>query len=144
MRGRCMLPSAAAGSQRNTPIAWYARFLIENSSKATLVSEDWPVPKDVGQLTSFLGPTNYCRKIVKGYSNLVRPVYFLLRKTAAWKWTKSCQKAFDKAKETRVNTLAQPGFNKPFDVVADAIFEMVQFCCRKAVLGLFLLSAPHW
>ena len=95
---------------------------VKMDPKKTAVVKDWPVPKDVGQLRSFLGMANYFRRFVKGYNNLVRPLNSLLRKTAEWEWTDSCQKAFDKAKETLVNVpvLAQPDFTRPFEVVADA------------------------
>ena len=95
---------------------------VKMDPKKTAVVKDWPVPGDVGQLRSFLGMANYFRRFVKGYSNLVRPLNFLLRKTSEWKWTESCQEAFDKAKHTLVSVpvLAQPDFSKPFEVVADA------------------------
>ena len=65
---------------------------------------------------------NYFRRFVKGYSNLVRPLNFLLRKMVEWSWTDVCQKAFDRAQETLVTVpvLAQPDFSKPSEVVADA------------------------
>ena len=65
---------------------------------------------------------NYFRRFVKGYSNLVRPLNFLFRKTAEWNWTDRCREAFDKAKETLITVpvLAQADFDKPFEVVADA------------------------
>ena len=95
---------------------------VKMDPRKTAVVRDWQVPKDVHMLRSFLGMANYFRRFVKGYSNLVRPLNFLLRKTAEWKWTDVCQRAFDKAKETLVTVpvLAQPDFSLPFEVVADA------------------------
>lgn len=95
---------------------------VRMDPKKTAVVREWPVPKDLGQLRSFLGMANYFRRFVKGYSNLVRPVHHLLRKSEQWKWTEACQKAFAKAKETLVNVpvLAQPDFRRSFEVVADA------------------------
>ena len=95
---------------------------MDPMARKTAVVRDWPVPKDVGQLRSFLGMANYFRRFVKGYSNLVRPLNHLLRKSEQWKWTEACQKAFAKAKETLVSVpvLAQPDFSKPFEVIADA------------------------
>ena len=95
---------------------------VRMDPKKTAVVRDWPVPKDVPMLRSFLGMANYFRRFVKGYSNLVRPLNLLLRKAAEWNWTAECQRAFGKVKETLVTVpvLAQPDFNQPFEVVADA------------------------
>ena len=90
--------------------------------KKTAVVKDWPAPKDSGQLRSSVGMANYFRRFDKGYSNLLRPLNFLLRKAHELRWTESCQEAFVKAKHTLVSVpvLAQPDFSKPFEVVADA------------------------
>jgi hypothetical protein len=39
--------------------------------------KDWPVPKNVKQIRSFLGPCSYYRKYVKGFSNVARPLHKL-------------------------------------------------------------------
>lgn len=41
---------------------------------------EWPAPRNMAKLQSFLGLMNYYRKFVKGYSKRVSPLTNLLRK----------------------------------------------------------------
>ena len=82
----------------------------------------WPVPRDVRQVRSFLGLTNYFRRFIQGYSQLVRPMQLLLRKGAEFNWCQNCQVAFDQVKTALTNApvLVLPDFSKPFEVICDA------------------------
>ena len=40
----------------------------------TAVVSNWPVPRDVHQLRSFLGLATYFRRFVQGFSKLVSPM----------------------------------------------------------------------
>ena len=84
--------------------------------------EDWEVPKDVGQIRSFLGLANYFRRFLCGYSTMVAPLTALTRKTHPWVWTSECQKAFENVKRTLTNApvLVLPDFALPFEVICDA------------------------
>jgi hypothetical protein len=44
--------------------------------------QEWPVPKDLHQLRSFLGMANYFRRFIMAYSALTRPLTDLLKKAA--------------------------------------------------------------
>ena len=56
-------------------------------------------PTSVKELKSFLGVTNFYRKFVEGYTNIVIPLLDLLRKNTKFEWTGQHQEAFDKLKK---------------------------------------------
>ena len=48
---------------------------------------DWPKPKNVKEMQSFLGYTLYYSKFIKNYSTITTPLHLLTRKSTAFKWT---------------------------------------------------------
>ena len=58
-----------------------------------------PRPMSVTQVWSFLGLVNYYSHFLPRLSTLVRPLNQLLEKHHKWKWTESCEQAFQKAKK---------------------------------------------
>jgi hypothetical protein len=61
--------------------------------------KEFPVPTDVSHLRSFLGMTNYFRKFIKRYAQVVHPMTDLLKGDTAFHWSTSCQQAFATVKE---------------------------------------------
>ncbi|CAI7809369.1 unnamed protein product [Closterium sp. NIES-54] len=57
--------------------------LKEDPKKVAAVQE-WPVPRDVGQVRSFLGLANYFCHFLENYSTIVAPLTALTRKGCAW------------------------------------------------------------
>ena len=84
--------------------------------------KDWPKPKNVHELRSFLGLANYFRKFVMAYSIRTAPLTKLTGKNSKWDWTEDCQRAFEglKVDLTTSPVLASPDMAKKFEVVADA------------------------
>ena len=84
--------------------------------------QDWPQPKDVHELRSYLGLANYYRRFVKDYANIHAPLTDLLKKTSAFDWTSAAEQAFQasKAALSSAPVLATPDFDLPFTVVTDA------------------------
>ena len=82
----------------------------------------WPVPKDLHEMRSFLGLTNYFRKFVQGYATRCRPLTNLTRKSVPFVWTAECNAAFNGLKQdlTTAPVLASPDNSKPFEVVTDS------------------------
>jgi hypothetical protein len=90
---------------------------------------DFPAPAncaDVSHLRSFLGMTNYFRKFIKRYAQVVHPMTDLLKSNIAFRWSTSCQAAFDKVKEllTTAPVLTLPDWHsqEPFEMVCDASY----------------------
>ncbi|KAA8495820.1 Transposon Ty3-I Gag-Pol polyprotein [Porphyridium purpureum] len=87
--------------------------------------KDWPVPKTVTELRSFLGMTNWFRRFVKGYSTVVAPLTSLLQNAKSKKQLIELgdegKSAFKKivGMLTEAPVLALPDPEKPFEVYTD-------------------------
>ncbi|GBG78046.1 hypothetical protein CBR_g25982 [Chara braunii] len=83
---------------------------------------DWPTPRTLTELRSFLGLANYYRKFVRNFSTIVAPLRRLLRKETIWKWDKDCTSAMKKLKQALIEypvlKVADPSL--PFVVTTDA------------------------
>ena len=65
----------------------------------TKVVHDWPVPKNVKDIQSFLGFANFYRRFIANYSEIVVPMNRLTRKDTPFEWGSECQKAFEDLKQ---------------------------------------------
>ncbi|XP_039469023.1 uncharacterized protein K02A2.6-like [Oreochromis aureus] len=84
-------------------------------SKITAIV-DAPPPQNVSQLKSFLGLLNYYGRFIPNLASLLKPLHNLLRKEEAWKWTASCQEAFQKAKDSLTASEVLTHFNPKFPI----------------------------
>ena len=96
------------------------REITMDSTKLSGIAQ-WPIPTKVKDVQSFLGFTNYYRRFIGDYSNIARPLIDLTKKNQEWKWSPSCQKAFDQLKEefSKQPILSLPDLNKPFAIATD-------------------------
>ena len=80
------------------------------------------VPKNLTELQSFLGLTNYYRKFVPKFATLCQPLYELTKLDAPFIWTERQSKVFNEVKLllTSKPMLAHPDFSQPFRVHTDA------------------------
>ncbi|CAC5360975.1 unnamed protein product [Mytilus coruscus] len=62
-------------------------------SKIDAVKE-WPVPRNVHDVRSFLGTCSYYRRFIRGFADIARPLHKLTEKQARFEWTQECQIAF--------------------------------------------------
>ena len=83
---------------------------------------DFSLPKDADHLRSFLGMCSFYKKFVPDYSNLVAPLFELLRKNAKLIWSEECNKNFELLKEKlqKSPVLISPDFKKPYIIQTDA------------------------
>ena len=82
----------------------------------------WPVPKNVKQVRSWLGFGNFYRKFIRGFSHLGQPLNQLLKKDQPFTWTEEAQQSFDNMKKcfTEEPVLMMPDQTKPFQIECDA------------------------
>jgi hypothetical protein len=80
--------------------------------------KDWPTPKTVKDVRSFLGFCNFYRPFIRGFATVARPLNELTRKDAPWTWDTRQQQAFTTLKHrvTSEPILAQPVLNNQFDL----------------------------
>ena len=71
---------------------------IEVDPAKTKVVQDWPVPKNVSELRSFVGLCSYMRKFIQGFSSICKPLHVLTQKDKKFEWNDQCQLAFEKLK----------------------------------------------
>ena len=90
--------------------------------------KNYPKPKDLHDVRSFLGLASYYRKFIPGYSNIASPLHELTKgfprkgKRITIQWSKLEDEAFNRLKDalTEDVTLMYPDFNKPFRLNCDA------------------------
>ena len=60
---------------------------------------DWPEPRKVKDIQSFLGFANFYRRFIHNYSDIVVPLTRLTRKDAPWNFSEACRSAFNLLKK---------------------------------------------
>ncbi|GBG59112.1 hypothetical protein CBR_g32130 [Chara braunii] len=70
-------------------------------SKITVI-RDWPTPRTLTALRSFLGLANYYRKFVRNVSTIAAHLRRLLKKEAIWQWDKDNTSALKKLKRALI------------------------------------------
>jgi len=89
-------------------------------AKITTIIE-WPIPKKLRDVPSFLGFRNFYRRFIQDYSHLARPLTQLTKKGTAFVWLDLCQAAFERLKEafTTAPILIHFDFDKKMVVETD-------------------------
>src|SRR5882724_1376465 len=60
--------------------------------------QDWPEPRKVKDIQSFLGFANFYRRFIHEYSDIVIPLTRLTRKDLKWNFSAACRDAFNQLK----------------------------------------------
>ena len=69
------------------------------------IIQDWPEPKKVKDIQSFLGFANFYRQFIFNYSDIVIPLTYFTRKNVPWKFDSFCHNAFNSLKKAFTSTL---------------------------------------
>ena len=83
---------------------------------------NYPIPKNLTEIRSFLGLTGYYRIFVQNFSKIATPFTNLTRKVTRYEWMEQCEEAFEELKKTPMSTpiLALPTTDKDFVGYSDA------------------------
>lgn len=92
-----------------------------NKARVEAIRE-FPTPKNVKHVQSFLGLINYYRRFIKDLARIAKPLTTLLKKEVPFAWTESAQGAFDALRNALIAdvTLGFPNFDEIFYVTTDA------------------------
>ena len=67
---------------------------IRQTNKGVLAVQNFPEPKTIKEIHSFLGLASYFRKFIKGFSIIAQPLYNLLKKGIKFKFEESERNSF--------------------------------------------------
>lgn len=87
--------------------------------------EEWPAPKNVSEVRSFLGLAGYYRRFVKNFSKIALPITSLIRKNSRFQWNEKCEAAFLELKRrlTSAPILTLPSGTEGFEIYSDTSQE---------------------
>jgi hypothetical protein len=82
----------------------------------------WSIPTIVTEARSFLWLAGYCRRFIKGFSKIAKPMTSLLEKGREFNWDEKYQDRFDHLKKRLMSppVLVIPDLQKGFNIYCDA------------------------
>jgi hypothetical protein len=83
-----------------------------------VVVTDWEEPCTMNDVRVFLGLANYYRRFVEGYSKIVAPLTYFLKKERTWNWMEKRKTTFTELKHIIVSSLVLKlsDFEQSFEV----------------------------
>ena len=95
---------------------------IRPDPKKVRAIEEYPVPKTVRDIRSFIGLAGYYRRHVSNFAKFAQPLTNLTKKDVPFIWTSEHQYAFESLKKSLSTEplLIYPDFSQPFIVACDA------------------------
>jgi transposase InsO family protein len=95
---------------------------IQTDFKKIEAIRDWPEPKSLKEVRSFVGLCGYYRRFVRGFSEIAAPLHALTKKNVKFVWTSSCQQAFNTLKNCLISApvLAMPNDEGQYILDTDA------------------------
>jgi len=100
----------------------FSREGIRASPDKTNAVRNFPVPRNVKEVRSFLGLASFYRRLVPNFAQIAKPMTGLLRKDTRFVWLEQQQAAFEalKAALSSEQVLAYPNFDSQFILTTDA------------------------
>jgi len=71
---------------------------IEVQPEKVAAVQNWPRPRSLTELRSFVGLCSYYRRFIPGFADLAAPLHALTRKNASFRWDSEQEEAFNKLK----------------------------------------------
>ena len=65
---------------------------IETDPNKTEVVKNWPTPKNIKELRSFLGMCSYYSRFVSNFSHIASPLHALTKQNSTFEWSSKCDK----------------------------------------------------
>ena len=95
---------------------------IQPSPEKVKTIVEWPTPKSVKDVRSFLGLAGFYRRFIKDFSLKARPMTDLTKEGMPWKWDEEEENSFCELKRSLVvaPVLKMPDFDRLFVVTTDA------------------------
>ena len=95
---------------------------IEVDRAKIKVIANFPPPKCVKDIRSFLGHVGFYRRFIQDFSKIAKPLCKLLAKEAIFKFDDACMDAFGTLKKALISApvLQLPNWEKPFEIMCDA------------------------
>ena len=92
-----------------------------DQAKVSIIKTLLP-PTTVKGIKSFLGNAKFYRRFLRDFSNISRPLCWLLEKDSNFDFDESCKSAFEEIKSILVTApiMATPNLNKEFEIMCDA------------------------
>ena len=84
---------------------------IRMDPKKVEAVQNWEIPTFVRDVQAFIGFTNFYRRFIRAFSNVVRPMIATIKKNTTFHWTPKCQKSFKLLKKHFITALILPHFN---------------------------------
>ena len=103
--------------------------ILPDPSKVQAI-KDFPQPTNVKSLRTFLSMAQFCDRFIRNFSVILAPLHELTRHHNTFKWTSSCQEAFEKVKQLLVEhpVLHPPSSDSIFILETDASDVGVSHC----------------
>ena len=92
---------------------------------------NWPTPRNVIDVRSFMGPIGYYRRFIEGFSKVTHSITSLQKKGIKFEWTPRCEESFQQLK----NLLTSAPILKIADLQKD--FVVCTGACNQGLGGYY-------
>jgi len=96
--------------------------------------QDAPSPKSVSELKSYLGLFTYYSNFLANVTDVLAPLYRLLRKEVCWRWTNTEEKAFQASEDLLTSSTLLMHFKPTLELV---------LMCDASSYGVSAVLAHH-